>query len=115
MQVALTKAASTLAQVELLMVAISGGSDGLLTTASHQGAEYRYDSSSEKRSSYSFSFTSSTNIIAISVLVICNSHFLDERLFDLHFLDNDFHFFGQPMWLAHKERCCDLHVNEYTA
>jgi hypothetical protein len=32
MQVALTKAASTLAQVELLMVAINGGSDGLLTT-----------------------------------------------------------------------------------
>jgi len=33
--IALTNAASTPAQVELLMVAISGGSDGLLTTASH--------------------------------------------------------------------------------
>ena len=68
MQVALTKAASTLAQVALLVVAISGGSDGLLTTASHQGAVYRCDSS------------------------VIHQHFLDERWFDLHFLDNDFHF-----------------------
>jgi hypothetical protein len=36
--IVLTKAVSALAQVELLMVAISGGSDASLTTASHQGA-----------------------------------------------------------------------------
>src|SRR5262245_33095596 len=44
------------------------------------------------------------HITSLSNLV--NSHFLDERWFDFHFLDNDFHFFGQPMWLArlfHRE------------
>jgi hypothetical protein len=58
----LTKAASTLAQVEQLMVAISGGSDGLLTTASHQVPSIAV-TAAPKRSSYSFSFTSSTNIM----------------------------------------------------
>jgi hypothetical protein len=31
---------------------------------------------------------------------LVNSHFLDERWFDLHSLDNDFHFFWTAMWLA---------------
>jgi hypothetical protein len=63
-------------EVELLMVAISGGSHGLLTTASHQGAEYRRNSSSE-HSSYSFFFIKTTPMIRVihqhytmSVLVI---------------------------------------------
>jgi hypothetical protein len=38
------------------MMAISGGSDGLLTTASHQGTLYRRESSSE-RSPHFFFFT----------------------------------------------------------
>jgi hypothetical protein len=36
--IVLTKAASARAELELLMAAISSESDGLLTTASHQGA-----------------------------------------------------------------------------
>jgi hypothetical protein len=81
----------------------SGGSDGVPTTASHQGAEYRGDSSSE-HSSYCFFFAKttpmndsrSTNITNLSISNLVKSHFLDERWFDFHFLDKTF-FFGQPM------------------
>jgi len=63
------------------------------------GAEYRGDSGSE-RSSHSFFFAKttpmndsrSTNITNLSISNLVNSHFLDERWFDFHFLDNDFHF-----------------------
>jgi hypothetical protein len=79
MQVALTKAASTLAQVELLMVAISGGSDGLLTTASHQGAEYRCDSSSETFVLFFLLRVIHQHYCNLSLSKLVNSHFLDER------------------------------------
>jgi hypothetical protein len=51
----LTKAVSQPAEVELLMMAIRGGSDGVLT-ASQQGTLYRRESSSE-RSPHFFFFT----------------------------------------------------------
>jgi len=76
------------------------------------GAEYRGDSGSE-RSSHSFFFAKmtpmndsrSTNITNLSISNLVNSHFLDERWFDFHFLDNDFHFlnnrYGQARLRMH--------------
>jgi hypothetical protein len=86
----------------------SGGSDGLLTTASHQGAECRGDSSSE-RSFHSFFFAETTPMTSshpptlhkLSISDLVNAHFLNERWFDLHFLDNDFHFLDSRCnWLS---------------
>ena len=98
----------------------SGGSDGLRTTASHQGTEYRRDSSSE-HSSYFFFLAKTTPMTSsrpptlhnLSISDLVNSQFLDERWFGLHFLDNDFHFLdSRCSWLS-KSGCCDLGVRAY--
>ena len=66
-----------------------------------------------ERSSHSFFFAKttpmndsrSTNITNLSISNLVNSHFLDERWFDFHFLDNDFHFlnnrYGQARLRMH--------------
>jgi hypothetical protein len=76
------------------------------------GAEYRGDSGSE-RSAHSFFFAEtapmndsrSAHITNLSISNLVNSHFLDERRFDFHFLDNDFHFlnnrYGQARLRMH--------------
>jgi hypothetical protein len=76
------------------------------------GAEYRGDSGSE-RSSHSIFFAKmtpmndsrSTNITNLSISNLVNSHFLDKRWFDFHFLDNDFLFlnnrYGQARLRMH--------------
>ena len=50
---------------------------------------------------------------------LVNSHFLDERWFDFHFLDNDFHFldnrYDQARLRMHFFGQRVLRVNEYTA
>jgi len=61
----------------------------------------------------------STNITNLSISNLVNSHFLDERWFDFHFLDNDFHFldnrYDQARLRMHFFGQRVLRVNEYTA
>jgi hypothetical protein len=61
----------------------------------------------------------STNITNLSISNLVKSHFLDERWFDFHFLDNGFHFlnnrYGQARFAHAFFGQCDLRVNEGTA
>jgi hypothetical protein len=103
-QVVLTKRPARLAIVK------SGESDGFaddgVASTTEACCHYRSAAicSAQQFPGHSFFFLDDSRhpptLHNTSLSNLVNSHFLNERWIDLHFLDKRLSFFGQPMWLA---------------